>query len=62
MEIRCSSSLEELQQALAPINHYFGFDSTPEGAERFGQWIELERMHAAYLACRRTGGAASCTL
>jgi predicted acetyltransferase len=57
VEIRRSSSLEELRQALAPINHYFGSDSTAEGAERFAQWMELDRMHAAWLDRKIVGGA-----
>jgi predicted acetyltransferase len=55
--VRRSSSLEELRQALAPITHYFGSDSTPESAERFAQWIELDRMHMASVDGQIVGGA-----
>jgi predicted acetyltransferase len=57
VEVRRSSSLEELRQALAPISHYFGSESTQEGTERFAQWMELDRMHAAAVDGRIVGGA-----
>ena len=39
---------EELRDALNAISHYFGHENTLEDAERFAQWIEVERMHAAW--------------
>jgi predicted acetyltransferase len=61
IEVRPCSSVEELQDALAPINHYFGSAATPEGAERFAQWVELERVVAARIDGHVVGGAGSMT-
>jgi predicted acetyltransferase len=61
VEVRPCSSVEELREALAPINHYFGSDATLENAERFAQWAELERMVAARIDGAVVGGAGSMT-
>jgi predicted acetyltransferase len=57
VQIRPCSSLEELRSALDAISHYFGFENTPEDVERFAQWIELDRMHAAWDGDAAVGGA-----
>ena len=57
IEVRPCASTEELAAALAAIGHYFGTAESLENAERFGQWIELERMHAAFDGDRIVGGA-----
>ena len=59
VEVRPCSSTEELRDALAPINHYFGSESTPENAARFAQWVELERVVSAHVDGTVVGGAGS---
>src|SRR5438132_12088929 len=61
VEVRACDSLEELRLALNAIGHYFGFDNTAEDAERFAQWIEVERMHAAFDGGGIVGGAGALT-
>ena len=39
------------------IGHYFGLDNNTESAERFAQWMDVERMHAAWDGDRIVGGA-----
>jgi predicted acetyltransferase len=48
IEIRPCSSVEELAGALAAIGHYFAMPESLEGAERFAQWVDVERVHAAF--------------
>jgi len=57
IEVRPCSSVEELRDALNAISHYFGHENQLEDAERFSQWIEVERMHAACEDDRVIGGA-----
>jgi predicted acetyltransferase len=57
IDVRACSSLEELRDALNVISHYFGHENHLEDAERFSQWIEVERMHAAFEEGRIIGGA-----
>src|SRR5207244_2012380 len=57
IEIRPCSSVEELRDALNSIGHYFGHDNTVEDAERFAQWTEVERVHAAWDGDRIVAGA-----
>jgi predicted acetyltransferase len=57
IEVRPCSSVEELRDALNAISHYFGHENQLEDAERFSQWIEVERMHAAFEDDRVVGGA-----
>jgi len=57
IEVRACSSHEELRDALNVISHYFGSENQLEDAERFAQWIEVERMHAAFDGERVIGGA-----
>jgi len=55
--VRPCSSLEELRGAVGAILHYFGQEQSAEDAERLTQWLELERMHAAFDGARAVGGA-----
>jgi predicted acetyltransferase len=57
IEVRPCASVEELRDALNVISHYFGSENQLEDAERFAQWIELDRMHAAWDGERIVGGA-----
>jgi predicted acetyltransferase len=61
VEVRPCSSHEELRDALNAISHYFGHENQLEDAERFGKWIEVERMHAAFEGDRVIGGAGAFT-
>jgi len=61
IEVRASSSVEELRDALNAISHYFGHVNQFEDAERFAKWIEVERMHAAFEGDRIIGGAGAFT-
>ncbi len=61
IEVRACSSAEELRDALNAISHYFGHVNQLEDAERFGKWIEVERMHAAFEGDRIIGGAGAFT-
>ena len=57
MDVRPCASTEELADALGVIGHYFGLDRSIENAERFLDWIELDRMHGAWDGDRIVGGA-----
>lgn len=57
IQVRPCASHEELRDAMCAIGHYFGLENTLEDAERFAQWIEVERMHAAFDGDRIVGGA-----
>ncbi|MFL5952572.1 MAG: GNAT family N-acetyltransferase [Gaiellaceae bacterium] len=57
IEVRPSASVEDLRDALNAISHYFGSENEDEDAERFAQWIEVERMHVAHEDGRVVGGA-----
>jgi predicted acetyltransferase len=61
IEVRACSSTEELRDALNAISHYFGQQNQIEDAERFSQWIEVDRMHAAFDGGRIIGGAGAFT-
>ncbi len=61
IEVRPCSSVEELRNALNVISHYFGHENADEDAERFAQWIEVERMQAAWDGDRIVGGAGTFT-
>src|SRR5581483_3042948 len=61
IDIRPCRSLQELRDALSPISHYFAHENTVEDAERFAQWLEVDRMHAAYDDGRAVGGAGAFT-
>jgi predicted acetyltransferase len=61
IEIRTSSSLAELRDALSPISHYFGGETTDDDAERFAKWFDIERMHIALEDGRTVGGAGAFT-
>jgi predicted acetyltransferase len=57
LDIRPCSSIEELRQALSAIAHYVAFENTEEDAERFAQWLRVERTHAAWEGDTIVGGA-----
>jgi predicted acetyltransferase len=61
VDVRPCETHEELARALDAIGHYFGFQNTVEDAERFANWIEVERMHAAWEDGRIVGGAGAFT-
>jgi predicted acetyltransferase len=61
IDVRSCGSVEELRNALNVISHYFGHENTDEDAERFAQWIDLERMHAAWDGDRIVGSAGAFT-
>jgi hypothetical protein len=61
VEVRACASNDELVEALEPISHYFGSASSPEGAERFAQWIDLDRALVGIVDGRIVGGAATAT-
>src|SRR5690348_8930086 len=49
IELRTCRTHGELAAALNAITHYIGSPATTvEDAERFAQWLEVERMHAAW--------------
>jgi predicted acetyltransferase len=56
-EVRPCASPDELRDALNAVSHYFGHENQLEDAERFAQWIEVERMHAAWSDGGIVGGA-----
>lgn len=57
IEVRPSTSDDEVGAALNAIGHYFGHDYGVEDGARFAQWIERERMFAAYDGDLCVGGA-----
>ena len=57
IDVRPCRSAGERRDALNAISHYFGIENTEEDAERFAQWIDVERMHAAFDGERIVGGA-----
>jgi predicted acetyltransferase len=61
IEVRPCGSTEELRDALNVISHYFGHQNTDEDAERFANWIEVDRMHAARENGTIVGGAGAFT-
>jgi predicted acetyltransferase len=61
IDIRSCTSSDELGRALEAINHYFGNVQSPDDTETFLQWIELDRMHAAWEGDAIVGGAGAFT-
>jgi predicted acetyltransferase len=61
IEVRPCASTEELRDALNVISHYFGHENQDEDAERFANWIEVDRMHAAREDGKIVGGAGAFT-
>lgn len=61
IEIRPCRTVEEVRDALNGIGHYFGEDNTLEGAERFTERLDVDRMHAAWDGDRIIGGAGAFT-
>jgi predicted acetyltransferase len=57
IDVRRCGTVEELQGGLNVVSHYFGHENRLEDAERFAQWIEIERMHVARIDGRIVGGA-----
>jgi predicted acetyltransferase len=57
IEVRPCRSVEELSAAQGAVGHYIGLQGSLEGSERFAQWLDLERMHAAWDGDRIVGGA-----
>jgi predicted acetyltransferase len=55
--VRACGSVEELRQALNAISHYVAFENTEEDAERFAQWLKVDRVHAAWEGDSIVGGA-----
>jgi len=56
VDVRACGSLEELRDALNVISHYFGSENELEDAEKFAQWIDVDRVHAAWEGNRIVGG------
>src|SRR3954463_3537779 len=56
IDVRPCASTEELRDALNVISHYFGQENKDEDAERFANWIEVDRMHAAREKGKIVGG------
>lgn len=61
IEIRPCRTTDDLRDALNVIGHYFAYENTVEDAERFGQWLEADRLHAAFEDERVVGGAGAFT-
>jgi predicted acetyltransferase len=61
VDIRACRTTEELRDALNVISHYFAHENSLEDAERFAQWLEVGRMHAAFEGDRIIGGAGAFT-
>ena len=57
IEVRPCSSVADLRDSLNAISHYIGHDNQDEDAERFAQWIDVDRMQAAFDGERIVGGA-----
>jgi predicted acetyltransferase len=57
VEVRPCASPEELRDAANAIGHYFGIENSLEDVERFTQWIEVDRVHAAFEGARAVGSA-----
>ncbi len=57
VDVRPCQSPAELADAISVIGQYFGMERSEEGAERFLNWIELDRMHGAWDGERIVGGA-----
>src|SRR3954453_21023770 len=57
IDVQPCGSTAELRDALNVISHYFGHENQDEDAERFANWIEVDRMHAARENGKIVGGA-----
>jgi predicted acetyltransferase len=57
VDVRTCASVEELRDALNVISQYFGRRNELEDAERFAQWVELDRVHVAWEGETIVGGA-----
>ena len=61
VDVRPCATTDELADAIAVIGQYFGLERSVENAERFLNWIELDRMHGAWDGDRIVGGAGAFT-
>jgi predicted acetyltransferase len=61
IEIRPCRTVEELRDAMNAIAHYFGKDNSLEDAERFAQWMEVDRVHSAWDGDRIVGATGAHT-
>jgi predicted acetyltransferase len=61
IRVRPCETVEDLRRALNGIGHYFGQENTVDDAERFAQWIELDRMLLAEDGDEIVGGTGSFT-
>ena len=57
IDVRGCGSVAELRDGLNVISHYFGHENKVDDAERFAQWIDLDRMHLARVDGAVVGGA-----
>lgn len=57
VRVRPTRDLEEFQDAVGAIGHYFGSERDAERSERFSRILPLERMHAAWDGTALVGGA-----
>lgn len=57
MDVRPTTTIEELAAAVGAIGHYFGGWPDREGAERFARNLPFERTHAAFDGDKIVGGA-----
>lgn len=57
LRVRPTRDLDEFQDALGAIGHYFGSERDAEGSERFSRLLPLDRMHAAWEGAAVVGGA-----
>jgi predicted acetyltransferase len=61
VDVRPCATTKELAGAIAVIGEYFGLEGSIENAERFLNWLELDRMHGAWDGERIVGGAGAFT-
>src|SRR3954468_18885619 len=57
IDVQPCGSTAELRDALNVISHYFGQENKDEDAERFANWIDVDRMHTARENGKIVGGA-----
>src|SRR5258708_29042604 len=57
VEVRPCAGVDELADALAVIGQFFGMGRDLDNAERFTNWLDMGRMHAAWEDGRIVGGA-----
>jgi predicted acetyltransferase len=57
LRVRPTRDLEEFQDAVGAIGHYFGGERNAERSEQFSRILPLDRMHAAWDGAILVGGA-----